>query len=171
MKPIYGLGLFFVRETGLVEQVVVFDYYDENEEYRKVISDPKSLEGEKALLARNMQSFLDAEDVRINGKPTFPKVLDVEVGFRGDFKHPYIAFFIAFQGEFRKGVNVYEDTYEPEKVDYEYRVYWFFPTRARVLKADLGTPYTLLDRGRILTFKVEAGTTVRGYERIEFEFL
>lgn len=171
MRPVYGLGLFFVRESGLVEQIVIFEYYDENEEYSDIVKTPEKLENEKALLSRNMQAFLDSEDVRINDKPTYPKVLDVEIGFRGDSKHPYIAFFIAFQGEFHRGLNVYEDSYEPEKVDYEYRVYWFFPTRARVLRADLGVPYVLLGGGRILAFKVEAGTVVRGYERIEFELL
>ena len=169
MKPLYGLGCFFVRETGLVEQIVLFEYYDEAEEYRSVVSDPKRLEEEKATLAENMQRFLDSEDVRINGKSTYPRVVDVEVGFRGDYKHPYIAFFIVFQGELRRGVNTYEDAYEPEVAEYEYRVYWVFPLKARVLKADVGVPYTLLGGGRILTFKVAAGTRTKGYERIDFE--
>ncbi|MEM0198857.1 MAG: hypothetical protein QXX72_01055 [Desulfurococcaceae archaeon] len=169
LKPVYGLGLFFVRDTGLVEQVVIFDYYDELEEYKSIVKDPEKLENEKSMLATNMQHFLDQEDVRLNNEPTYPKVVDVEIGFRGDYKHPYIAFFIVFQGVLRKGLNVYEDRYEPETTEYDYRVYWFFPSRARVIRADLDVPYSLLNRGRILSFCVKTGTFLRGYERIEFE--
>lgn len=171
LKPEYALGIFFVRETGLVEQIVVFDYYDENEEYKSIISDRRKLEDEKALLAKNMQSFLDAEEVRINGKPVYPRVIDVDIGFRTSYKYPYITYLIVFHGELKRGVNVYEDTYEPEVAEYNYRVYWIFPSKSRILRADLGVPYTLLDKARVLMFTVTAGTRIRGYERIEFEIL
>lgn len=169
VTPVYATGFFFVRETGLVEEIVVFEYYDPGEEYREITSDRRKTEEEKSRLARNMQLFLDSEDVRINNKPVYPRVLDVEIGFRGDYKYPYITFIIVFIGELRKGLNVYEDYYEPEVAEYDYRVYWFFPTKARVIKADLDVPYTLLDKGRVLLFAVPKGSRVRGYERIEFE--
>jgi len=102
-------------------------------------------------------------------KRTYPKVVDIEIGFREDYKHPYISFFIVFLGEFKKGVNVYEDEYEAEVAEYPYTVYWVFPLKARVVSADLGVPYTILGNGRILSFTVPRGTRIRGYERIEFE--
>lgn len=169
VTPVYALGLFFVRESGLFEQVIVFEYYDPTEEYKAIVADRKKLGEEKARLTRNMQYFLDQEDVRVNGKPAYPRVLDVEIGFRGDYKNPYITFFIAFTGEVKKGLNVYEDAYEPEVAEYSYRVYWVFPTKARAVKVDLGVSYTLLENGRVLAFSVEKGTKIRGYERIEFE--
>lgn len=167
--PIYGLGLFYVRESGLVEQVVVFEYYDPEGIYRSIAADEKELNAEKSRLAKNMQYYLDQEDVKINGSPVYPRVVDVEIGFKGDYSYPYVTFFILFTGKLRIGLNIYEDSYEPEIAEYAYRVYWIFPTKARVVKADLGVPYVLLGNGRILAFSVEKGTKIRGYERIEFE--
>jgi len=171
VTPIYGLGMFFVRESGLVEQIVVFEYHDPGGIYKSIVSSERELEREKKRLAQNMQYYLDQEDVRINGKPVYPRVVDVEIGFRGDQNYPYITFFILFAGELKAGLNVYEDAYEPEKAEYAYRVYWVLPTRARVLRADVGVTYSILGGGRILTFSVEKGTNIRGYERIEFEMI
>jgi hypothetical protein len=167
--PQYALGFFFVRETGLVEQVVVFKYYDQAEEYKRVVESEERLEEEKSLLARNMQFYLDQEEVYINGERVYPRVVDVEVGFQGDYKHPYILFLIIFRGGFKRGVNIYENKYEPEVVEYDYRVYWIFPQGARILGVEMGVPHRLLDKSRILVFDVRAGTRVGGYERIEFE--
>lgn len=118
-----------------------------------------------------MQRFLDQERVLINGKQTYPKVVAVDVGFKGDPSRPYIRFFILFLGELRKGLNIYEDYYEPEVAEYDYDVYWIYPLRARVVKAELGVPYRLLHDGRVLSFSVSKGTRVGGYERVEFELL
>lgn len=169
ITPVYGLGLFYVRESGLVEQMVVFEYYDPKGIYKSIVADEKELSAEKSRLVKSMQYYLDQEDVKVNGSPVYPRVADVEIGFRGDYSYPYITFFILFASKLRIGLNVYEDSYEPETAGYDYRVYWIFPTKARVVKADLGVPYALLGNGRILAFSVEKGTRIRGYERIEFE--
>ncbi|MEM0002176.1 MAG: hypothetical protein QXS24_06510 [Desulfurococcaceae archaeon] len=169
LTPIYGLGFFFVRELGLIEQIIIFEYHDPLEEYRSIIENKHRLEDEKSMLKRNMQYFLDQETVKINNKQVYPRVIDVELGFKGDYSYPYIMFFIKFIGEFRKGINIYEDTYEPEIAEYDYRVYWFFPSKARVISADLGVPYSLMDHGRILSFIVNKNTRTKGYEKIEFE--
>jgi len=169
LTPKHAIGLFLVRESGLVEQVVIFKYYDHLEEYRSVVESEERLREERALLARNMQFYLDQEEVFINGERVYPRVVDVEIGFQGDYKHPYILFLIVFRGELRKGVNVYENRYEPEIAEYDYRVYWVFPQGAKVLSAQRGVPYRLLDKCRILVFDVKAGSRIGGYERIEFE--
>jgi len=169
MTPLYATGFFFVRESGLVEQLVIFNYYDPQGEYRSIVEDEKKLVEEKSLLVRNMQFYLDQEEVIINDERVYPRVVDVEIGFQGDFKYPYILFIIAFRGVFKEGLNIYEDKYEPEVAEYDYRVYWFFPPKARVLTAQLGVPYRLLDKCRILVFEVEKGTKISGYEKIEFE--
>ncbi|MEM2024881.1 MAG: hypothetical protein QXW94_01140, partial [Desulfurococcaceae archaeon] len=93
ITPVYGMGLFFVRETGLVEQLIVFDYHDPSEYYKSIAQSRDKLEDEKKLLARNMQSFLDDEEVKINSKPVYPRVLGVDVGFCGSYRHPYVVFF------------------------------------------------------------------------------
>jgi hypothetical protein len=169
LTPIYGLGLFLVRETGLIEQVIIFDYHDPLEEYKSIVTNKQKLEEEKSLLMKNMQFFLDQEEVKINGKQVYPRVVDVEIGFKSDYKYPYIVFFIMFIGELRKGVNIYEDKYEPDIAEYDYRVYWFFPLKARVINADLDVPYSLINNGRVLLFTVNKNTKIKGYEKIEFE--
>ncbi|MEM4903513.1 MAG: hypothetical protein QXL28_00870, partial [Desulfurococcaceae archaeon] len=134
-----------------------------------IMLERRRLKEEKARLAQNMQYFLDLEEVKINDKRTYPRVRDVEIGFRGDYNHPYITFFITFTGELRAGLNIYEDSYEPEIAEYDYKVYWVLPTKARIVRADLGVLYEVRENGRILEFSVEKGMEIRGYERIEFE--
>lgn len=171
LLPTYAMGIFYVRESGLVEQLVIFNYYDEEEEYRSIVGNEERVREEKDLLVKNMQFYLDQEEVYINSERVYPRVVDVELGFQGDYKHPYILYFIVFRGSLRKGVNVYEDTYEPEVAEYDYRVYWIFPPNARVLSAHVGTSYRILNKCRILVFDVKAGFQTSGYEKIEFELL
>jgi hypothetical protein len=116
-----------------------------------------------------MQSFLDEEIVRINGKRVFPKVVDVDIGFRGSEDRPYITFYIMFRGDLRRGVNVYEDTYEPEVSEYDYTVTWVFTGGLTVLRAYLGVNYDILADGKLLIFSVPKGFTTPGYEKIEFK--
>ncbi|MEM3927178.1 MAG: hypothetical protein QXU13_06345 [Desulfurococcaceae archaeon] len=167
--PVHGMGLFLLRESGFIEQIVIFDYYDPGRYYKEIVKDPRKLDEEKSTIARNMQFYLDLEKVEINHKPSYPRVLDVEIGFRGNYENPYIMFFIIFHGMLRKGLNIYENWYEEEVTEYDYEVYWIMPPKARILKADLGVPYELLNQGRILKFEVSKNTKIRGYERIEFE--
>jgi len=169
IEPLHGMGFFLVRESGLIEQLILFEYYDPGEEYREITSSEELLEREKKNLSKNMQYFLDREEVYINGKRVFPRVIGVDIGFRESYKYPYVLFFIVFLGELKKGLNTYEDRYEPETAEYPYSVYWVFPLKARVVKADLGVPYSLLGEGRILLFSVPKNTRIGGYERIEFE--
>lgn len=166
-KPLYGTGFFHVRETGWIDEIVVFDYYDPDHYYYNLTVE--ELSAEKERLARNMEFYLDLEEVKLNGKPCFPRVVNVDVGFRGSVEYPYVVFMISFKGELVRGVNVFEDVYEEEVAEYGYRVYWILPPRARFIEADVGVPYTITGGGRILSFSVEAGVRVRGYERIVFE--
>ncbi|ADV65229.1 hypothetical protein Desmu_0926 [Desulfurococcus mucosus DSM 2162] len=161
------MGFFHVRESGWIDETVVFDYYDPDHYYASLTRD--ELLEEKEALARNMQFYLDLEDVRLNGKPCFPRVLDVDVGFRGSMDHPYVVFTIVFKGELVEGVNVFEDRYEEEVAEYGYRVYWILPPTGRFTEVDVGVPYMLSANNRILVFTVDAGVRVRGYERIVFE--
>jgi len=147
---------------------VVFEYHDPLEEYKNIVLDSKLSKQEKKYYGITCRDFSTRKSSN-QWKRTYPKVVDIEIGFREDYKHPYISFFIVFLGEFKKGVNVYEDEYEAEVAEYPYTVYWVFPLKARVVSADLGVPYTILGNGRILSFTVPRGTRIRGYERIEFE--
>ncbi len=167
--PLYAQGFFHLRADGLVDQIVVFDYYDPGNYYYKLMKDFTKLDKELERLRNNMQYFLDQERVLINGEDTNPRVKHVEIGFRGRKDLAYIMFIINFSGKIFEGINTYENIYEEEEAEYDYTVYWLFPVNAKVIEADVGVKYKVYNEGRILYFKVPKGTRVGGYERIVFE--
>ncbi len=167
-EPLYAMGFFTMHETGLVDQIIVFDYYDPDEYYWDLSQDPERLDKEKKMLLDNMQYYLDQEKVLINGSEAPPRVVNVELGFRGRKDLPYIIFFIEFKGELKRGLNSYVNIYEEEEAEYDYIVTWFFPENARVVKAELGVSYTIESEGRSLVFRVTKGTVVGGREAIYF---
>lgn len=169
VKPIYAQGFFYVHESGLVDQLIVFDYEDPDRYYAELIKSKEKFAQEIENLWSNMQYYLDQEKVIINGEEALPTVINVDVGFRGRFENPYILFYIVFKGELRKGLNTYENYYEEEAAEYDYTVTWFFPLNAKVVKAEVNASYVLEANGRILFFKVRKGTKIGGREKIVFE--
>lgn len=167
--PIYGQGFFYVHRSGLVDQLIVFDYWDRSGYYERVLANREEYEAEVESLAENMQYYLDQERVSINGVRARPTVTGVEIGLRGRPELAYIVFTIEFRGEVRPGLNVYENVYEEEEAEYEYAVYWFFPERSRVVSVEVGVPYRVDRSGRVLFFRVKPGTIVGGREAIQFE--
>ncbi len=168
-QPVYAEGFFHLRRTGLVDQVVVFDYYDPDRYYYRVLRHKLRLKQEKENLMNNMQYYLDMERVLINGKDANPRVIHVDIGLRGKPENPYIVFLIEFKGELVRGLNTYENIYEEEVAEYPYTVYWIFPEDSAPVEAEVGVPYRIA--GRILYFHVPRGTHVGGYEKIVFEIL
>lgn len=166
--PLYAHGYFFLHMSGLVDQIIVFDYYDPECVYSKIISSRGQYISEIDRLMRNMQYFLDQETVLINGVETTPTVTSVEIGLRSKPEYAYIVFTIEFRGELKHGLNTYENIYEEEEAEYEYIVYWFFPEKTRIVKAELGVPYRVDASGRVLFFKVKPGTKIGGREAIYF---
>lgn len=166
--PIYGQGLFYMHPDGLVDQVVIFDYWDPGRYYESILRDAEKLKREEEKLIDNMQYYLDQERVLINGIEAPPQVTSVEIGLRGKPELAYIVFLIEFRGQLKRGINVYENIYEEEEAEYEYIVYWFFPENARVVRAEVGVPYSIESGGRILFFRVKPGTRVGGREAIYF---
>jgi len=166
--PIYAQGFFYVHRSGLVDHIVIYDYWDPERYYESVLNDPEKYEEEVETLMENMQYFMDREKVLINGKEAPVHVTGVEIGLRGRPELPYIVFLMEFRGELRKGLNIYENYYEEEEVDYGYIVYWFFPENTRVVKAELGVPYYVEADGRVLFFRVKPQTRVGGREAIYF---
>jgi len=167
--PIYAQGYFHVHRSGLIDQIIIYDYWDPGRVYESIIKDKKKLSEEINKLASNMQMFLDMEKVIINDKETHPVVVDVDIGLRGRPELAFIVFHIVFYGSLTPGVNKYVNIYEEEVVEYDYDVYWFFPEKTRVLKADLGVPHRVSGDGRVLFFHVEKGTRINGRETIIFK--
>jgi hypothetical protein len=169
-EPLYAQGFFIMHETGLVDQILVFDYIDKDKYYWNLFRDRSRLEREKKMLMDNMQYFLDQEKVYINDKEAPPQVINIELGFRGKPILPYIVFNIVFSGELRRGVNRYVDIYGEEEAEYDYTVQWLFPEGATVIEAKLGVDYTVEASGRQLVFHVKKGMRIGGREEIVFRF-
>ncbi|PUA32759.1 MAG: hypothetical protein B7O98_04720 [Zestosphaera tikiterensis] len=167
MKPIYGHGVFFVSLDGVFIQNIFFEYVDVRKEFYETIRVDSLREEEVSNIKERMQAFLDEEIVKINGKVVKPKVMAVDVGFRTSPKRPYINFIIVFKGDFIKGLNVYENIYEPEVSEYDYTVLWIFHSGIQVVDADFGMPYERLGNN-VMLLKVKKGVKTSGYERISF---
>lgn len=166
MRPRYGYGLFNVDLSGEFRQKILFFYWDPRKELYGLTSRPSDRAREVDSMRRNMQFFVDSERILVNRREVRAKVEHVNVGFLSP-KRPYVEFLILFKGELVRGVNVYENYYEREVVEYNYRVVWVFPENSRVLRAELGFPYEVVG-GRMLLFDVTKGVETPGYEVIEF---
>lgn len=164
--PLHAQGLFIVHLSGLISQFVIYDYYDPDEYYASL--EDELLYEELNILANNMQEFLNREKVIINGEKVKPKVELVDISFKGETTRPSILFFIEFKGKFKKGVNIYENYYESEKVEYDYEVYWIFPQSVEIVEVDVDGDVEILDKRKLIV-RVLRDTKVRGYEKIVFK--
>ena len=167
LEPISALGFFAVSRRLEVKQIVVFDYIDASGEYAKLMEDEEAAQRELRTLAANMQRFLDSEEVVINGQRVRPRVVGVDVGFRGSPEDVYIVFFIRFKGKPVKGDNYYENIYEDEVAEYPIAAYWVFPPRSRVRSVEMSGEVVIL-RPNIVAVKIQEGERIHGYERIVF---
>ncbi len=165
--PVHAQGFFTMGVDGRVTQVTIFDYYDPECYYAKLLQGKGDLEGELWRLAANMQSFLDEEKVLINGERVKPEVRGIDICVRGDPKRPSVVFFITFKGELRPGVNSYEDCYEATVAEYDYEFYWIFPPGTSIVSVKMPGTYEVVNA--ILMVWVRKGEKVDGYERIIFK--
>ncbi len=167
--PIHAQGFFCVHRRGLVNQIIIYDYYDPKGYYAKLIHRPLDYENEMKKLAANMQYFLDQEQVLINGEKVRPIVKSVSLDHRGFMEIAYITYVIEFKGRFKRGVNTYENIYEVEVAEYDYEVYWIFPPRTKIIEVEVAAEYEILGDGNILLFWVRKGDKLKGYEKIAFK--
>lgn len=167
MVPIHGKGIFIVSIDGTVTQVLLFDYYDPDQYYAELEEEGR-LEEELAAMAENMQSFLDEEIVKINEVRVRPKVRMIDLVYSGSRTRPSVIFFIVFKGDFHKGINVYENSYESVTVEYDYEVYWKFPDNIKIIDYILDGYIDILEDRNVLIAKISKGERIRGYERIVF---
>lgn len=161
VRPIFARAFFHMDPAGRVSQYMVF-YYDDPRGYYAGLSE-EELERERETVWSNMQSFLDEEEIRINGRRAEARVLYVDIGLMS-LTRPYIVFLIEFGGELKRGLNVYEDIYEEETAEYPYEFLWQLP--GRVVRASMAGEVKI--SGNLLSVKVPAGAKVGGREVIEF---
>ncbi len=168
VEPIHAQGFFIVSRRGDINQIIIYDYYDPEYYYLKLLHRPMDYVEEMNRLAANMQYYLDEEEVLINGEKVRPIVKSVSIEHRGFAEIAYITFIIYFKGKFRKGVNTYENKYEAEVAEYDYEVYWIFPPRSKIVEVEVAAEYEVLGDGNILLFWVRKGDKLSGYEKIAF---
>ncbi|MEM1844524.1 MAG: hypothetical protein QW111_07060 [Ignisphaera sp.] len=170
VEPIYAQGFFYVS-LGCISYYLVFDYNDPYEYYGTIVKDEKAFNDEVTKLWMNMQKFLDGEIVVINGTRVSPRVVMIDIGFRGSRRRPYIVFGIRFRAPIRIGLNIYENRYSPEVVEYDYVAYWIFPPSSKIIKVDMGQGNEEWDivGKNILAIYGFRGKKSGGYEYIEFE--
>ncbi len=167
MKPVFGYCYFTVDRLGQFTEVIVFEYIDENQEFAEILSDHLKLREELTKVRENMQFFIDAEEVKVNGKRVRPRIIKALAGTAGDPCRPYISFIIRFRGILKPGLNVYEDRYEKDVAEYDYTVTWVLPPGSRVVEAEFGFKYEV-GPDNVISFSVPKGSSTPGYEKILF---
>ena len=165
VKPVYGLSFFNIGYHGIYYSIV-FDYIDPLGYYKKISEDLSMLYDEINNLYGNMQKALDEEIVKINGRKYRSRVINVDIGFRSDYRYPYIVFNIAVDCKLSRGRNVYENIYRDTVAEYPYVSYWIFPNGSEILDVDISGDVFI--NKNILGVRVMKGYSIRGYERIVF---
>ncbi|MEM1645950.1 MAG: hypothetical protein QXL96_08830 [Ignisphaera sp.] len=170
VEPVYAQGFFYVS-LGYISYYLVFDYNDPYGYYETVLRDEKLFNDEVSKLWANMQSFLDDEQVVVNNVKVKPRIVMIDIGFRGSKRRPTIVFCIRFKAPIKIGLNIYENRYEPEVVEYDYVAYWVFPPSSRILKVDMGSggeEWDIVSKNILVIYGYK-GRKTGGYEYIEFE--
>jgi len=167
VRPIHALCFFTVSLLGNINQLIVFDYYDPDKYYASLI-ERELIDEELEAIASKMQDYLDEEKVLINGKRVYPELRYIDLAFRGSLKRPSLYFIIHFKGDFKTGINVYEDYYDREIAEYDYEFYWIFPPGVVIKDIIVDGIYSRIG-DNILAVYVDKGTEISGFEKIVFE--
>ena len=164
--PIHAQEYFNVASDGEITQVVIFYYYDPKGYYEE-LADRGEIGKELDKMLINMQSFLDEEKVYLNEQRVRPKVIGADLSFVSS-EIVSATFMIKFKGTLRKGINVYEDHYEPEIAEYDYEIYWIFPPGWKVIDVDMAGDHEIIGDGNILVVWAEEGINIGDHEQILF---
>ena len=168
VEPLHAQCIFTVSRRGEFHQHLIYDYYDEEGYYARLLHKPRQYKEEMLRLAAAMQEELNQETVRINGVLAYPKVLAVSMEHRGSKQLPYIIWIIKFKGPLKRGVNIFENISEEEIAEYDYEVIWSFPTKTKILDVEVRGEHEIL-QGPTLMIWARKGTRVGGLERITFK--
>ncbi len=170
IEPVNALGFFIVSPRLDIFQIIVYEYIDIERRYFSLVEDIDELDNELEELAKIMQDFLDEEEVIINDERVRPRVIGVDIGFRGEPEEPFITYFIYFKGKPRRGLNYYENIYEADIAEYPISAYWYFPPRSKVKSVEASGDIEIIG-DRIVIMRLAEGDRVNGYEKIVFELI
>ena len=168
IEPIHAHGFFWVSREGIVNQTIVFDYYDDKGYYASLLHKPDEYEQEMIKLFYSMQNLLDQEKILMNNIKCKPKVLTVSLDHRGLENLPCITFLTSFKAKMRIGFNIYENFYEKGTVEYDYEAYWVFPKGTRILEVESSIEFEIVAKN-ILIMRARRGDRYSGYEKIVFD--
>jgi len=165
--PVFAHAFFSVSHDGEFHQLLTYDYYDPDEYYLNLESNPEEYEKEIEKLWLNMQGFLEEETNKVNSETVYPKVIYTDIQFRGSENMPFILWVISFKGEFKKGENVYQTVTEEEVLEYDCDAIWTFPEDCEILSVTTPMDYEIMDN--ILLLWARKGDKIGGHEEIRFK--
>ncbi|MCE4609058.1 MAG: hypothetical protein F7C36_01580 [Desulfurococcales archaeon] len=165
--PMYGQGFFHIS-YNTIYYTIVFDYYDKDGDYAKILMDPRSRREEEKEIKKNMQRLMDEERIVINGRDVRAIVDSALLEPRGHRRLHSVVFHVRMDYTPIEGVNVYENFYEPDTAEYDYTVYWIAPPGGEILTIESeGRVYYQANK-RIAVIRVSKGTRLSGYEAVSF---
>ncbi|MCL7402825.1 MAG: hypothetical protein LZ172_00520 [Thaumarchaeota archaeon] len=168
IEPIHADAFFTLDISGRFTEILIFDYFDREEFYHKLIKDEEACREEMERLIDSMNYFLRQEEVYVNNERVDVEVSMINLEFRGAAELPSIIYIIEFSGKIRDGLNIYECRYEAGVAEYDYEVYWVFPSNVEIVEAKLSGEIEILNR-RLLISSVRKGEKYNGHEKIVFE--
>jgi len=167
VRPLFAQTFFCGSKSGVIKQILQFDYYDPECYYKNLISNEKELDRELTKLSTNMQIFLNEETNIINEQQIYPEVKLIDIGFRGEVDTmPFITWVIEFSGKFKKGLNIYKAITPEEKLEYNCRSIWSFPENTRIIRIDTKMLYEIM--GNHIIFWANKDQVIGGKEQINF---
>ncbi|MEM1873652.1 MAG: hypothetical protein QXF57_03575 [Acidilobaceae archaeon] len=159
-EPVYGEGLFLVSKSGTIWYIIVFEYADD-EEYAEIARDRERKRAEEERLRLEMQKLMDEERVIVNGIETRCNVLRASISVSGN--RSYVTFISKIPFEPRRGLNIYENMYEPTVAEYDYTVYWI------VEDGRVESPGDVEILEGVAVISVRKGARIDGYESVVFK--
>lgn len=164
--PIYASGYFRVDYIDGLTSVIEYVYHDVDCYYYGIISNPEAMEREREILVGNFQTFLDEEDVYVNGHKVRGKCVHVEVT-APSCSPAFVYFYNRIGGKIKKGLNVYKNYYRGEESSYPYHFLWWFPEGTVIKRADFCGSNVAVENNLIIG-RVKPGERLCGKEVIEF---
>lgn len=168
VTPLFASSYFTISPTLEIYQIVCYDYADPDGYYERILHDSAAFVKEAEMLTKNMQKFLDEEQIFINGQHVEQEILHVDIGLRGAADIPYIKWVIFFQGQVQPGVNTLASNVDEEVSEYDIEVLYLWPSETQIKK--VVTPMNFEVRGPLLLVWSRKGDKVGGYEEVSFDF-
>ena len=91
IKPIHGQSFFTLSYNGVFQQILIFDYFDPDKFYYRILHDEESYQAEMQKLLNSMNQLLSREEIRINGERVEAEALTINLDFRGEAEKPTIS--------------------------------------------------------------------------------